>query len=105
MSLNMTGGTITLFGGRSMTVVCIAPDVPGFHIWYLSFFLLNAVASWMRRTGSIRAALTNVEMSDPEYPSVAFASLPICAYVTLLGVSPISCCIMTSRAGFSGSGM
>jgi hypothetical protein len=44
----------------------------------------------MRRTGSIRAAFTKVEMSEPEYISVSYARTSISGSVMLEGVVPIS---------------
>lgn len=66
---------------------------------------LKWVADWTFRTGCMRASLTIIEISAPEYPSVFLPRVTKSDSVRLLGVEPRWSLNMKPRACSSGSGM
>lgn len=67
--------------------------------------LLKCVADWTLRTGCMRASLTMMLISAPEYPSVFLPRVMKSDSVRLLGVEPRWSLNMDDLACSSGSGM
>mmetsp|Transcript_3097 Transcript_3097/g.6424 ORF Transcript_3097/g.6424 Transcript_3097/m.6424 type:complete len:360 (+) Transcript_3097:929-2008(+) len=91
--------------GTSFNTISIAPWSDGEHGENLSLTLRKKRALEHNRTGSNRADLTIVSISDPEKNSVLRASSRMSSSLKLLGVSPILSLNSSALATSSGRGM